>query len=119
MYTILREGENEEKKTTGKQKEKTAGSAVFNFVCGLLCAEIARSGKRQQIKRPCRFPLCAERAGSYAFAASMIAVNLSVFSDAPPISPPSTLAFASSSAALPSFIDPPYWITISSAAFSE
>ena len=45
---------------------------------------------------------------SYALAAFTIAVNLSVLRDAPPIRPPSTLGFARSSAALPSFIEPPY-----------
>ena len=47
-------------------------------------------------------------ANFYAFAALTIAVNLSVLRDAPPIRPPSTLTFARSSAALASFIEPPY-----------
>ena len=37
------------------------------------------------------------------------------FRDAPPMSPPKTSGCASSSAALPAFMEPPYWITTSSA----
>ena len=41
-------------------------------------------------------------------AASTIAVNFSATREAPPMRPPSTLGFASSSAAFFSFIEPPY-----------
>ncbi len=41
-------------------------------------------------------------------AASTIAVNLAATRDAPPIKPPSTCCFASSSAAFLSFMEPPY-----------
>ena len=55
---------------------------------------------------------------TYACAASTILANLAGTREAPPMSPPSTLTLDSSSAALPSFMEPPYWIVISSAAFS-
>lgn len=44
----------------------------------------------------------------FQLAALTIAVNLSVLREAPPIRPPSTLTFERSSAALASFIEPPY-----------
>ena len=50
----------------------------------------------------------SKNAESYALAALTIAVNLSVLREAPPIRPPSTFSLARSSAALASFIEPPY-----------
>ena len=49
------------------------------------------------------------------FAAATIVAKSAGFRDAPPIRPPSTSGWASSSAALPAFIEPPYWITVLSA----
>ena len=54
---------------------------------------------------------------SFYFCAALIMTAKSgAFSDAPPISPPSTLGIASSSAAFLAFIEPPYWIVMASAA---
>ena len=41
------------------------------------------------------------------------------FKDAPPISPPSISGFARSSAALPAFMEPPYWMRTASAVASS
>ena len=51
-------------------------------------------------------------------AASTISQNLPACRDAPPIRPPSTSGLASSSAALPGFMLPPYWMVMPSATAS-
>ena len=45
----------------------------------------------------------------------MIVVKSAALSEAPPIRPPSTFVFESSSSAFFAFIEPPYWIVIVSA----
>ena len=52
----------------------------------------------------------------YLEAAFTITEKSLAFKEAPPISPPSTCSFASSSSALPAFIEPPYCTTKASAA---
>jgi molecular chaperone Hsp33 len=46
--------------------------------------------------------------GRLLTAASMMGINLSVESEAPPIRPPSTFALESKAAAFAPFIEPPY-----------
>ena len=53
---------------------------------------------------------------NYLLAAFTIAANFSATREAPPIRPPSTLVLERSSSALPSFMEPPYWMVTASAA---
>ena len=53
---------------------------------------------------------------SYWLAASTMVAKSALFREAPPIRPPSTSGWASSSAAFLAFIEPPYWMVMPRAA---
>ena len=82
-------------------------SGGMNPPCGKVCS--ANTWTRLTARLAFARSWTAAHQSSW-LAALMISTNWSGFRDAPPIRPPSTSGWASSSAAFLGFMEPPYWM---------